>query len=109
MNKALDELAASRDLIVKQAAALATSDAKAAIAVEVINKANQILALDTKMFEAYDKILALYQDTLKLYAGLVEKLTAKINAPKSAWQKFGEVLKQVANIALGIVIGRASL
>jgi hypothetical protein len=105
MNKALDELAASRDLIIKLTAAQATSDAKAAAAQEVISKANEILALDTKIIGSYDKVISLYQDTIKLYADLVEKLTAQLNKPKSAWQKFLTALKEVALLAAGVAIG----
>jgi hypothetical protein len=107
INKALDELAASRDLIVKLSAAQATSDAKAAAAQDVINKANEILALDTKIIGSYDKVITLYQDTIKLYADLVDKLTTQLNKPKSAWQKFLTAVREIALIASGIAIGRA--
>jgi hypothetical protein len=106
INKALDELAASRDLIVKLTAQAATSDAKAAAASEVISKANEILALDAKIMGSYDKVIALYEQTIKLYADLVDKLTAKINAPKSAWQKFTQALKEIALLAAGVALGR---
>jgi len=106
MNKALDELAASRDLIVKLTAAQATSDAKAAAAAEVIAKTNKILDLDAKAFGFYDKVVAMYQELVKLQADLNEKLMAKINAPKSAWQKFFEAVKEFAILAAGVTIGR---
>jgi hypothetical protein len=109
MNKALDELAASRDLIVKLTAAQAASDAKNAAADAVIAKTNQILELDTKMIGSYDKVIALYQDTIKLYADLVEKLTTKLNAPKSAFAKFVGALREIAVLAAGILIGRGAI
>ena len=106
LNKALDELGASRDAIAKLVAAQAASDAKAAAAQSVIDKANEIMALDVKMFTSYDKVIDLYQKTLALYADLVEKLTTQLNKPRSAWSKFLATLEKVAAIALGIAIGR---
>jgi hypothetical protein len=37
---------------------------------------------------------------------MVEKLVAKINAPKSAFQKFVTALKEIGLLAAGIALGR---
>lgn len=112
-NKALDELAVSRDLITKQteliakqAIALATSEAKNNAAADVIAKANEILSIDAKVFDAYEKVLTLYQKTVELYATVVEKLTAQLNKPKSAWSKFLDDIKTVVTLAAGVFLGR---
>ncbi len=58
------------------------------------------------MLMKHEAIEALYVRTIELYSGLVDKLTAQINKPKSAWSKFIGAVEKVIFIAAGVAFGR---
>jgi hypothetical protein len=110
MSKALDELAASRDALQKFTNERAANDALNAASLQVIKAANDVIAFKdkviadqdafiVKMTNAYDKVITLQQV-------LIDKLTAQLSKPTSAWSKFVQTVEKITMIALGITIGR---
>jgi hypothetical protein len=104
--KNLDELKAARDVIAKFTAERSATDAERQAATVLLKAANDALDTLAKGIADREKLIDLQAKTLQLYADLVEKMTAKLNAPKSAWAKFVEAVEKIAILALGISIGR---
>jgi len=105
--KDLNELKALKDAYSKLLVERGLSAAERDAAANAIKIAGDTITVLQKGIADRESVIALQQTALKLYSDLVEKLTAKINAPKSAWAKFLEAVKDVAYIASGILIGRA--
>jgi hypothetical protein len=51
-------------------------------------------------------VIALYEKTITMYAGLVDQLEKRINKPKSGWSKFLDILKHATILLAGITLGR---
>ncbi len=101
----LAELKASRPVI---AAFKAERDATAAQIASLNNLVKQQDALaDSLRRQIVDMTTVhdLAMKTLAAYADLTDKLVAKLNAPKSAFAKFAQALKEIALIATGLAIG----
>jgi hypothetical protein len=106
ISKDLTELANARDAIAKFTNERALTEAE--------RQAAQVLQKSLRdAFDARGKIIADQQSiidiqakALTLYSQLVEKLQARVDKPKSSFQKFMDALKDIAYIATGVVIGR---
>ena len=105
----LDELKASRDVIAKFQAERTATDAERQAATVLLKAANDALDTLSKGIADREKLIDLQQKTLTLYADLVQKLTDKLNKPKSAFSKFMTALKEIALLAAGIALGRGGL
>jgi len=105
-SKALTELTAARDTIQKFTNERAANDALNAASLQVIKAANEVIAYKDKIIADQDKLNTMYEKVIQLQSALIEKLTAQINAPKSAWQKFIQTVERIAVLTLGITIGR---
>jgi hypothetical protein len=111
-NKALTAITAlveAKDAIAKLMAAQGASDAAIASAMRVIEDYKQLDIINGMMIVKYKQMVELYEKTITLYAGLVEKLTKEINKPKTGWAKFLDIIKTVATLAAGVALGRAGL
>lgn len=107
--KDLDELKAARDLIVKLKAVDAATDVERMAWKNYQGFTEAAIAVLQKGIADREAVIALQQKALELYATLVDRLTAEINKPKTAWQKFITTLRDIALLAGGIAIGRAGL
>ncbi len=102
----LKELAADRDVIAKFMVERATNAAELAKANKVIEGWQAIDATNTSIQQKYAAVISMYEHVVQMQADLIEKLIAKVNAPKSAWQKFLTAAKEVLILAAGITLGR---
>jgi hypothetical protein len=59
----------------------------------------QLLTLRDQAFAMYDKII-------KIQTEMIDRLTAQLNKPQSAWQKFVRVVEKIVVFAAGAAIGR---
>lgn len=103
---AADELLAARDALAKFAVERATAQAEREAANQLILRLNAVIAVQDRMTVEYQKVVDLYKAVVQMQQDLIEKLTQKAMASKSGWAKFFDVLKTVASIATGILIGR---
>lgn len=104
--KALDESKAKDDLIAAYKALGTLTDAERAAFQNALKATQDAFDARGKVIADMDHINALQQKVIEMYSVLVEKLTAKLNAPRSAWQKFLAVMEKVLYIAAGVSLGR---
>ena len=104
--KAADELLEARKVIAAFMVERSTTAAEREAAEKLILRLNAVIAVQDRMTSEYEKIGAMYKQVIEMQSQLIEKLTKQLMAPKSGWAKFFEVLKTVASIATGILIGR---
>lgn len=100
------ELIAARDVIAKFVVQGTATQAERESAARLIDRLNGVIAVQDRLTKEYDLVLAMYKDVVKMQAELIEKLIKQVSAPKTGWAKFADALKTIANVALGIVIGR---
>jgi len=101
-----DQLIAAKDVIEKFKAERATTDAERASATVLIKSLNDVLEVRGRIITEYEKMMVVYQKVIDMQMVIIKKLTTQINKPKSAFQKFVTVLKEVAILTLGLTIGR---
>jgi hypothetical protein len=101
-----DKLIASLDVIAKFQAERLTTDAEKAAAQTLIKALNDVIDIRGKLVADQDKIIAMYEKVTQLQADLIQKLTTALNKPRSAFEKFLTVLKEIGILAMGIAIGR---
>jgi hypothetical protein len=106
MSAKLDELKADRDVIAKFMVERATNAAELAAANKVIDSWKALDVTNSTIIQKYEAVNAMYEHVIKMQSDLIDKLTNKINAPKSAWQKFLTAAKEVLILAAGITLGR---
>jgi hypothetical protein len=104
-----EQLIAAKDVIAKMQIQNATGDAVIASAQRVIEDYKKLDEINQMMIVKYKDIVALYERTLMLYSGLVEKLEEKLSKPKTGWNKFLDILKHAAILLSGIALGRAGI
>lgn len=103
------ELVAARDVIAKYAAERITTDAERNAATILIKSLNDVIEVRGRIIGEYDRMMVVYQKVIDMQTALITKLTETINKPKSAYQKFITVLKEIAILAAGIALGRGGL
>jgi len=106
MSKALTELAAQRDLVQKFTNERAANDALNAASLQVIKAANDVIAFKDNVIASQERLAVAYEKIIQLQAVLIDKLTAKMSQPTSAWSKFVQTVEKIALITLGITVGR---
>jgi hypothetical protein len=104
--KAINEAIASKDVIAKMLSERGASDAALQSANQLIEGLKNLDVINGQIIAKQKDVMALYENTLKLQAELIDKLMLKINAPKSAWQKFISAVRDIAILAAGLSIGR---
>lgn len=102
----LRELIEARNVIAEYVKKDALTSAERDAANALVKRMNEMIALDDRMMSVYERALQQAEKIIEMQTALIEKLTARLNKPKSSWDKFLDALKTVANIAVGIVIGR---
>ena len=102
----LNELVSAREAIAKLVAERTQSDAVIASAEKVIADFKEIDDIHQIQIAKYKDVVTLYEKVINMYVSLLEKTEAKLNAPKSAWQKLIATLKTIATIIVGVGIGR---
>lgn len=102
----LNQLVAAKDLIAKLEKQTVQADAVIASAQRIIEDYKQLDVVNGMMIVKYEKIISLYEQTIKMYQSLVDKLEAKLNAPKSAFQKLVSILGKAVILLAGITVGR---
>jgi hypothetical protein len=107
--KLADEYIALKDAYNKLLVERGASDAVVISYGRLVEDYKQAISIRDSIDAQKNALLALYEKTIQMYAGLVEKLETKLNAPKSAWSKFLSALKTVAILAAGIALGRGGL
>jgi len=101
-----DQLKAARTAIEKFEAERGLSQAERSASQALIKGLNEYLAVKDRIIADYEQISKMKDSVIALYQSLVERLTAQLNKPKSAWQKLLQVLKEVALLAAGVTLGR---
>lgn len=108
-----DELIASRDAIAKLKVAASAADARDASAQKLIEGLERLVAIGERIQNEQGKVIDLYKEAMQMFRDVAKTqneiilaLEKRLNAPKSAWNKFLSGAKQVLVLVSGILIGR---
>lgn len=104
--KAVNELTEARKVIAAFEKVNVLTEAERAAYKNLAVVSDSAIAILQKGLLDRDRVIELQQKALELYADLVAKLTAKIDAPRSAWSRFLSVVKTIATIVVGVSIGK---
>ena len=108
-NKLFDvasQLVEAKDVIAKMLAERGASDAAIASAMKTIEGWQNLDAINNTIIAKQRDVIALYEKTITMYAGLVEQMEKRLSKPQSGWSKFLSALKTVITLAAGITLGR---
>lgn len=105
-SKLADTLKAAEDALAKQANALGATDVERKAWLSFKETADWTIGVLQKGIADRETLITLQQKALELYSTLVEKLTAQLNKPRSAWQKFIGAVEKIIVFAAGAAIGR---
>lgn len=100
------QLVEAKDVIAKMLAERGASDAAIASALKTVEGYKNLDEINNTIIAKQKDVIALYEQTLKMYAGLVETMQKQINKPKSAWSKFLSALKTAVVLLAGVSLGR---
>lgn len=103
----LKELIEARNVIAEYIKKDALTAAEREAAQLYVKRLNDLISLDDKVFGLYHKAIEQAHKILEMQSALIEKLFARLDKPKSGWDKFFGAMKTVANILAGIALGRA--
>jgi hypothetical protein len=106
---AVDQLIAAKDVINKMLQERNSSDATIAAANKVIEAMQQREEINGQIILKLKDLNAVYEKVIALQQTIIEKLTARLDAPRSAWSKFLSAVKTVVTLAAGIALGRGGL
>ncbi len=101
-----EQLVAAKDVIIKMQSERGASDAALASALKTIEGWQSLDSINNTIIAKQKDVIALYEQTIKLYASLVENLEKRLSKPKSAWSRFVDVLKNAAILLAGVSLGR---
>jgi hypothetical protein len=104
--EAVNQLIEAKDVIAKMKVERGQADAVIASAQRVIEDYKSLDQINGMMIVKFKDVIALYEKTLTMYQGLVEKLEKQLNAPKSAWKKFVGILGKAVIMLAGVTLGR---
>lgn len=102
----LNELVEARTTIAALLKERGASDATIASAVKTIEGWKNLDEINNTIILKQRDVIALYEKTIQMYAGLVEQMEKRLNKPKSAWSRFVSILKNAAILLAGIQLGR---
>lgn len=100
------QLVEAKDVINKMLTERQASDAAIASALKTIEGWQGLDAINNQIILKQKDVIALYENTLRTYAGLVDSLEKRLNKPKSAWSRFVDILKNAAILLAGVSLGR---
>lgn len=100
------QLVEAKDVINKMLAERGASDAAIASAMKTIEGWKNLDAINNTIIAKQRDVIALYERTIQLYAGLVDGLEKRLNKPKSSWSRFVDILKNAAILLAGVSLGR---
>jgi hypothetical protein len=100
------QLVEAKDVIAKMLAERGASDAAIASAMKTIEGWKNLDEINNTIIAKQRDVIALYERTIQLYAGLVDSLEKRLSKPKSAWSRLVDVLKNAAILLAGISLGR---
>lgn len=103
---AATELLAAREVIAAFAKERTATEQERASAARLIDRLNGVIAVQDRLNLEYNAVINLYKEVVEMQSALIEKLTKRLDAPKSAWAKFVSALKTVATLLAGVAIGR---
>jgi len=106
---AANELIEARRVIEAFGRERTATQAERESAARLIDRLNSVIAVQDKLNLEYTAVINLYKETVKMQSELLEKLIARVDAPKSGWAKFVAALKTIATLATGILLGRGAL
>jgi len=101
-----NQLVEAKDVIAKMLAERGASDAAIASAMKTIEGWQSLDAINNTIIAKQKDVIALYERTITLYAGLVDGLEKRLSKPKSAWSRFVDILKNAAILLAGVSLGR---
>lgn len=101
-----NQLVEAKDVINKMLLERGASDAAIASAVKTIEGWQNLDAINNTIIAKQKDVIALYERTITLYAGLVDGLEKRLSKPKSAWGRFVDILKNAAILLAGVSLGR---
>ncbi len=104
-----DKLRVANEVIekfqIERGASLAEREASQVL----IKGLNELILTKDKIIIEYERINALYSKVIEFQNQIIENLEKRLNKPRTTWQKFLKVLKEVALVIAGIAIGRAGI
>ena len=103
---AATELAAARQVIEAFSKERTANEQERASAARLIDRLNAVILVQDRLNIEYNAVIGLYKETIKMYAELVEKMTAQLNKPRSVWAKFLSALKTITVLIAGVTLGR---
>lgn len=104
--KIADEVIALRDTVEKFKIERAATDTQLKAANDLISSLQELVKFQAKVMDDSDRVVVMMQKVVDAQNALITKLTAMVNQPKSAWQKFLSAVRDIAVLAMGITIGR---
>ena len=105
-SKGLKELASARDALQKFTNERAANDALNATSLQVIKAANEVIAYKDNVIASQERLAVAYEKIIQLQQVLIDRLTAQMSKPTSAWQKFSQAVKEIGLLVLGVTVGR---
>lgn len=98
------ELAAARDTIAAFGRERTATQAERESAARLIDRLNAVISVQDRLNVEYNAVIGLYKEVVTMQSALIEKLTKRLDAPRSAWSKFLGVLKTVATLLAGAAL-----
>lgn len=104
--KAFEMVVSQREVINKFLEERAKSDAEKQVAGTLIKSLDELLAIKDKTIAAYEKMMLIYENVIKMQFSIIEQLEKRLLKPKSFLDKFLKAVKDIVVFAAGVVIGR---
>lgn len=102
----VEQLIQAKDAINKMLVERGASDAALASALKTIEGWQSLDAVNNTIQIKQREVIALYEQTIKMYQTLVDNLEKRLNKPRTAWSRFVDILKNAAILLSGITLGR---
>lgn len=100
------ELIEARNVIAEFQKERAASIAEREAANTVIKGLNDLIAVKDRISAEKDKAFELLQKIVTIQQTMIDDLVARLNKPKSGFQRFMDALKTVGYILAGVTLGR---
>lgn len=107
--KAIDELGQAQLAIKALQNVQTATDAERAAYKNLATVSDMAMTILQRGITDRDKVIEMQEKAMQALADLADKLTTKLNAPKSAWKKFAETVQKVVVFAAGVALGRGRI
>lgn len=97
---------ALRDSLSKSVEEGNLTKAELSIANAMITSLNELISLGKAKDAAYQSLIAVYENIVKIQGDMIEKLEKRLLKPKSLFDKVIGILKNVGYILAGVSLGR---